>query len=218
MDSETATEVTQDESQETNESQASNATSESFSNNTQDATNDNSSSQAGDVAAPSPDYVSSVLTGATAITKLSEAAAIVAHAEVLADAIEPIGAVVEVVHMVLAVWEALETPDRTCGYQGLVYGLMYNALGMGDPKPNPTWPNLSDAPEHDQRFAEGVTEAKARLADGQEGVKRKNLILLCAAKNGEKSVVNDLWQHAISDDDHLLKMFTIEWPNVGPNG
>jgi hypothetical protein len=136
----------------------------------------------------------------------------------VSDAIEPIGAVLEITHMVLAVWDALETPDRTCGYQGLVYGLMFTALEMGDPQPNPTWPNLSDAPQHDQRFAEGVTQAKNRLADGQDGVRRKNLILLDASKRGEKAVINDLWQHAISDDDHLLRMFTIEWPNVGPNG
>jgi hypothetical protein len=61
------------------------------------------------------------------------------------EEIEPIGAVLEVLHMVLNVWAALETPDRTCGYQGLVYGLMYASLDMGDPKPNPTWPDLKDA-------------------------------------------------------------------------
>ncbi len=174
--------------------------------------------QAGDAAAPDPAYVSSVLTGAVALSKVSEASAIIVGAETVADAIEPIGAVVEVAHMVLAVWDALETPDRTCAYQGLVYGLMYSSLAMGDPQPNPTWPNLSDAPEHDEKFAEGLAQAKNRLGDGQDGVKRKNLILLDVAKRGEKAVANDLWQHAISDDDHLLRMFTIEWPNVGPNG
>lgn len=174
--------------------------------------------QSGRVASPDPDYVNSVLTGAVALGKVSEAVAIVAGAETVVEAIEPIGAVLEVAHMVLAVWDALETPDRTCGYQGLVYGLMYAALGMGDPQPNPTWPNVSDAPQHDQRFAEGVAQAKSRLANGQDGVKCKNLILLDVVKRGEKAVINDLWQHAISDDDHLLRMFTIEWPNVGPNG
>ncbi len=173
---------------------------------------------AGQVAAPDPDYVNAVLTGAVGLSKVSEAAAIIAGAESVAEGIEPAGAVIEVAHMVLAVWDALETPDRTCGYQGLVYGLMYTALDMGDPAPNPTWPNLSDAPQHDQRFAEGAAQAKDRLADGQDGVKKKNLILLDVAKRGEKAVVNDLWQNAISDDDHLLKMFTIEWPNVGPIG
>src|SRR5262249_1572144 len=132
--------------------------------------------------------------------------------------IEPIGAVLEVVHMVLAVWAALETPDRTCGYQGLVYGLMYAALDMGDPQPNPTWPDLKDAPNHDAKFSEGVAQAKNRLTDGQSGTRIKNLILLDVAKRGEKAVINNLWQHAISDDDHLLRMYTIEWPNVGPNG
>jgi hypothetical protein len=120
--------------------------------------------------------------------------------------------------MVLSVWDALETPDRTCGYQGLVYGLMYTALEMGDPQPNPQWPDRSDAPEHEQRFCEGVAEAKTRLSEGQEGVRRKNYILLDVAKRGEKAVITNLWQHAISDDDHLLRMFTIEWPSVGPNG
>lgn len=185
----------------------------------QDASTDSTDQQqSGQVAAPDPNYVSSVLNGAVALSKVAEALAIVAGAETVVEAIEPIGAVLEIPHMILEVWEALETPDRTCGYQGLVYGLMYTSLGMGDPTPNPTWPNLSDAPEHDNRFAEGVAQAKSKLADGQDGVRRKNLILLDVAKRGEKAVINDLWQHAISDDDHLLRMFTIEWPNVGPNG
>jgi len=38
------------------------------------------------------------------------------------------------------------------------------------------------------------------------------------AKRGEKAVINSMWQSAISEDDHLLKLFTIEWPRVGPNG
>ena len=173
----------------------------------------------GTVAAPDPDYVEKVVTGVLGLSKLSEAAAILAGAEGIADAIEPAGAVIEVAHMVLAVWNALELPDRTCAYQGLVYGLTYSALDMGDPQPNPTWPNLSDAPQHDQKFNEGVAQAKSRLNNsGQDGVKHRNLILLDVAKRGQKAVVNDLWQHAISDDDHLLKMFTVEWPNVGPNG
>jgi hypothetical protein len=194
------------------------STQDSSGTSTQDGSATSTDTGAGAAAAPTPDYVNGVLTGAVGLSKVSEAAAILAGAEVAADAIEPIGAVLEVVHMVLDVWEALETPDRTCGYQGLVYGLMYASLGMADPQPNPTWPNLSDAPQHDQRFAEGVAQAKARLADGQDGVRRKNLILLAIAKNGEKATINDLWQHSISDDDHLLKMFTIDWPNVDPNG
>jgi hypothetical protein len=184
--------------------------------------NDNSTQVAdassGDVAAPDAELVHKVLTGATALSKLSEAAAILAHAEVAIEAIEPIGAVLEIAHMILEVWTALETPDRTCSYQGLVYGLMYTALDMGDPQPSPTWPNLSDAALHDQKFFEGVAEAKKRLSEGQSGVMRKNLIMLDVAKQGEKAVLNNLWQHAISDDDHLLRMFTISWPNVDPNG
>jgi hypothetical protein len=174
--------------------------------------------QADELAAPDQDLVNKVLTGAVAISKVSQAGAILAGAEVAIEAIEPIGAVLEVVHMVLEVWEALETPDRICSYQGLVYGLMYTALDRGDPQPNPTWPNLSDAPEHDQKFFEGVAEAKRRLSEGQEGVRRKNLLLLAIAKQGEKAVINDLWKRAVSDNDHLLAMFTVEWPDVGPNG
>jgi hypothetical protein len=179
---------------------------------------DTSPQSTGQIASPDPDYVDSVLTGALALTKVSEAAAIVSGAEIAADVLEPLGAILEIPHMVLGVWEALELPDRTCAYQGLVYGLMYVTLALGDPQPNPTWPSLNDAPQHDQRFAEGLAQAKNRLADGQAGVRRANLILLDVAKRGEKAVINDLWQHALSDDDHLLAMFTIEWPNVGPNG
>jgi len=178
------------------------------------------SENSGEVASPEsdPDLVMKILTGAVGLSKVSEAASILAHAEVAVEAIEPIGAIVEVAHMVLDLWEALETPDRSCAYQGLVYGLMYASLGMGDPQPNPTWPNLSDAPEHDAKFSEGVEEAKKRLADGQQGVRRRNLILLDVAKRGEKAVINSLWQHAVSDEDHLLRMFTIGWPEVSPNG
>ena len=179
---------------------------------------DDGNSDSGDVAAPDPDFINLVLIGAVGLSKVAEAAAIVKGAETLVEEIEPIGAVVEVAHMVLGIWDALETPDRTCAYQGLVYGLMYQVLEIGDPQPNPTWPNLNDAPEHDDKFFEGVAEAKKRLSEGQRGVRRKNLILLDVAKRGEKAVINNLWQHAISDDDHLLRMFTIEWPNVGPNG
>lgn len=186
--------------------------------NTGQTTDSTTTDDSSNTAAPDPDYVNDVLTGAVGLSKVSEAVAIVADAAFALDAIEPIGAVVEVAHMILAVWDALETPDRTCAYQGLVYGLMYTALDMGDPQPNPTWPDLSDAPLHDEKFAEGVAAAKERLADGQDGVKRKNLILLDVAKRDEKTVINGLWQAAISDDDKLLKMFTIEWPNVGPNG
>jgi hypothetical protein len=179
---------------------------------------DTSNQSTGAIAAPDPDYVNSVLTGALGLTKVSEAAAILSGAEIAADVLEPLGAILEVPHMILDIWHSMELPDRTCAYQGLVYGLIYSALAMGDPQPNPTWPSLNDAPQHDQRFAEGLAQAKSRLADGQDGVRRTNLILLDVAKRGEKTVINDLWQHALSDDDHLLGMFTIEWPNVGPNG
>jgi len=171
-----------------------------------------------DAAAPDPDYIQKVLDGTEALVKLSEAAAIVADAEEALAVIEPIGGVLSVVTMVLGAWDALELPERTCGYQGLCYGLMYAALGVGDPQPNPGWPGSDAAPNGSKKFLEGIAAAKARLAEGQAGVKRKNFLLLATAKHDPKTVINDLWQHAISDDDHLLRMFTIEWPNVGPNG
>jgi hypothetical protein len=181
-------------------------------------TNNADQQQTNQAVAPDPNYVEAVLTGAVGLSKGMEVIGILAGLETVVEAVEPIGAVIEVAHMLLDVWDALETPNRTCGYQGLVYGLVYTALEMGDPTPNPTWPNLSDASEHDQRFAEGVAKAKSKLANGQDGVRLRNLILLDVAKREEKAVINDLWQHAIPDDDHLLRMFTIEWPNVGPNG
>jgi hypothetical protein len=171
-----------------------------------------------EVVSPENEYVEKVLTGAVGLSKLSEAAAILASAETVVETIEPIGAVLEIAHMAVDLWEALETPNRICGYQGLVYGLMYAALDKGNPQPNPKWPNLEDAPDHDKAFFEGVAEAKERLADGQDGARIKNIILLDVAKRGEKTVINNLWQHAIPDSDHLLRMYTIEWPNVGPNG
>ena len=182
----------------------------------QDGASDPSTAPA--VARPSPDYVKAVLDGLEPLTKLVEAAAIIADAEAVLAVAEPLGGVLTVVEMIVNVWEALELPERTCSYQGLCYGLMNAALGLDDPQPNPGWPGADAAPDGVTHFTEGVNEAKKRLGGGQEGVKNRNLILLAIAKSGEKPVVNQLWQHAISDDDHLLKMFTIEWPNVGPNG
>jgi len=165
--------------------------------------------------APDKEYVEKVLRGTEGISTIGETAAIIASAETVVAVIEPIGGVLAVVSMILTVWNSLELPDRTCAYQGLVYGLMYGALNKGDPQPNPTWPDLKDAPKHDEKFFEGVGEAKKRLADGQSGTRIKNLILLDVAKRGEKAVINNLWQHVISDSDQLLKRYTLDWPTVG---
>lgn len=173
------------------------------------------------IADPPPDHlgdVREIIDGIEMITKVSEAAAILADAETALGAIEPVAGVFTVLAMALNVFHDMELPERTCGYQGLCYGLMYTVLSMGDPQPDPGWPSRDDAPEGDAHFAAGVDEAKRRLADGQQGVKCNNLLLLAIAKSGEKSVVNALWQRAVTDEDHLLRMFTLEWPNVGPNG
>jgi hypothetical protein len=174
-----------------------------------------------DVADPPADSLGEVrdyIDGIDKLTSLSEAAAILADAETALDAIEPIAGVFTVLSMALNVFHDLELPERTCAYQGLCYGLMYAALGMGDPQPNPGWPSREDAPEGDARFAEGLAEAKERLNSGQDGTKCNNFLLLAIAKSGEKAVINALWQRAVTDEDHLLRMFTLEWPNVGPNG
>jgi len=181
-----------------------------------DATAD--SANASDVAKPGTEYVKKVLEGSEALTKVSEAVAILADAEAFLGVAEPLGGVLTIIVMIVNVWEALELPERTCSYQGLCYGLMYTALGMGDPQPNPGWPGADAAPEGAAHFAEGLAEAKKRLGNGQEGVKSKNLLLLAIAKDKEQKVINQLWQKAVPDDDHLLRMFTVEWPNVGPNG
>ena len=176
------------------------------------------SSGAGETAAPDAEYIHEVLTGAEALSTLGEAAAIFANAEGALLAFEATGGLASVLSMIASLIDALNTPERICGYQGLVYGLMYTALGMGDPVQNPGWPGKKAASDGAEYFADGIAKAKARLSGGQQGVRNKNLLLLGIAKDGPKKVVNQLWQQAVAENDHLLQSFTVEWPQVGPNG
>src|SRR6266542_567537 len=60
-----------------------------------------SDGDASDAAKPSPEYVDGVLTGVEALTKVSEAAAILADAEAALAVLEPLGGILTVISMAL---------------------------------------------------------------------------------------------------------------------
>lgn len=168
-----------------------------------------------DVTGPDEDTttrVHNVLEGVEGLTTVTEAAAILADVEAVLTVVEPLDGVLAVVSMILGVWEALETPHRTLAYQGYSYGLLRACAGMSDPKPNPGWPDPSDVDNDYSDFNEAVAKAKK---DAQN-TKLRNQILLAMAKFGPGKVLKDVWDKVVSDDDHLLRMFTPQWPDVAP--
>jgi hypothetical protein len=220
MSDETITQVDTDLENTSNETDDYPPTDDSQSTTVDDTTpgDPEDSNDPGQTAEPDPEYLHKILTGTEALSTLGEAVAIFANAESALLMFEATGGIATILSMIANIIDAVNTPERICGYQGLVYGLMYTALGMGDPVQNPGWPGKEAAPEGAEYFADGLATAKSRLSTGQDGVKSKNLLLLAVARDGAKKVVNQLWQAAVADNDHLLKNFTVEWPKIGPNG
>lgn len=170
-----------------------------------------------DVAVPGPDedwteVAHKILTGGEALSTVGEAAGILAHVEAVEAIATPVGGVLAVLSSVLMVWRALETPHRTITYQGYAYGLLRAAASMDDPVPNRGWPNPEDVDDDYSRFGEAVAKAKSDLDD----TALRNRILLAMAKFGEQKVLKQVWDSIIDDDDHLLRMFTPQWPDVSP--
>jgi hypothetical protein len=166
---------------------------------------------------PGPDEdaatrVHNILEGAEALTTLADAASILAAVETVEVVAEPLDGVLSVVGMVLGVWEALETPHRTLAYQGYAYGLLRSCAGMPDPTPNPGWPDPADVENDYSDFNNAVTKAKQDAQNTQ----LRNQLLLAMAKFGAPQVLKDVWNKIIRDDDHLLRMFTPQWPDVAP--
>jgi hypothetical protein len=153
-----------------------------------------------------------VLEGVEGLTSVSEAAAIIADVEAIEVIAEPLDGILAVVGMALGVWEALQTPHRTLAYQGYAYGLLRSCAGMADPTRNLGWPDPADVQNDYSDFDQAVVKAKT---DAQN-TKLRNQILLAMAKFGPQLVLKDLWDKIISDDDHLLRMFTPQWPDVAP--
>ena len=128
------------------------------------------------------------------------------------EVVEPLDGILTVVSMALNVWRALETPHRTLAYQGYSYGLLRACAGMSDPQPNSGWPDPADVENDHSDFNNAVAKAKT---DAQNA-KLRNQILLAMAKFGPGTVLKAVWDQIIADDDHLLRMFTPQWPDVAP--
>jgi hypothetical protein len=170
---------------------------------------------AADVTGPDEDKatrVHDVLEGIELLTNVTEAAAILADVEAVLVVVEPLDGVLAVVGMILGTWRALETPHRTLAYQGYSYGLLRACAGMDDPQPNSGWPDPGDVENDYSDFNNAVAKAKTDAQDA----KLRNQILLAMAKFGPGKVLKDVWDKVISDDDHLLRMFTPQWPDVAP--
>lgn len=153
-----------------------------------------------------------VLDGIHGLTSVADAAAILADCEAIGVIAEPLDGILAVAVMILGVWRALETPHRTLAYQGYAYGLLRACAGMTDPTPNKGWPDPGDVDNDYSDFDKAVAKAKTDAQD----TKLCNRILLAMAKFGEGKVLKDVWDKIVADDDHLLRMFTPQWPDVAP--
>jgi len=156
--------------------------------------------------------VHNVLEGVEGLSTVTEAAAILSDCESVLTVVDPLDGVLAVVGMALGVWHALQTPHRTLAYQGYSYGLLRACASMDDPKPNSGWPDPNDVENDYSDFNDAVAKAKT---DAQN-TKLRNQILLAMAKFGAGKVLKDVWDKIIPDDDHLLRMFTPQWPDVAP--
>ncbi|MBV9509769.1 MAG: hypothetical protein JO303_05760 [Caulobacteraceae bacterium] len=156
--------------------------------------------------------VHNVLEGVEGLTSVTDAAAILADVEAVEVVAEPLDGVLAVVGMMLGVWEALETPHRTLAYQGYSYGLLRRCAGMSDPTPNPGWPDPADIENDYSDFNSALAKAKSDAQD----TKLRNQILLAMAKFGAQEVLKAVWDKVIPDEDHLMRMFTPQWPDVAP--
>jgi hypothetical protein len=156
--------------------------------------------------------VHNVLEGVEGLTTLADASAILADIEAVEVIAEPLDGVLSVVGMILGTWEALQTPHRTLAYQGYSYGLLRCCAGMPDPTPNSGWPDPADVENDYSDFNSAVAKAK----QDAQNTKLRNQLLLAMAKFGPGQVLKDVWDKIIPDDDHLLRMFTPQWPDVAP--
>jgi hypothetical protein len=156
--------------------------------------------------------VERILSGAEAINTVAEAANLIVESEALEAAQAPVGAVLKIVGMVMGVLHALDLPKRTLRYQGYSYTLVRACCQMSDPAPNSGWPDPYDVGNDYSNFDEAVSKAKSDLAN----VEFKNRMLLQIAKKTPASVLVEIWQTIIPEDDRLIKMITPRWSDVAP--
>jgi hypothetical protein len=166
--------------------------------------------------------VTEVLHGAHKLSSLAEAVGIVGRIEVLEAVAEPVDGVLAVAVMAFEVWKALESANRAYATAGHCYGLMYGALDMDGPN-YPAGGFSLDSEEtiavKQAKFAEGVNQARTELANGADGVKLRNTILLRTAylRSDPNTMNDELWQASCRavDNDFYADHMRLMWPDTG---
>jgi hypothetical protein len=160
--------------------------------------------------------------GVHVILTLTEAAAIIAEAEVVLVFLEPINALLMPITMAIELWHSLEASVRAYGTMGYCYGLMYGALDMSQPSyPEGAHSLDSEATMRDKQasFGDGARKAAEQLGDGSTGVALRNRILVrTAALNSDPSAtLNELWRVVCSGsgDDFYAEKLALLWPATG---
>jgi hypothetical protein len=135
---------------------------------------------------------------------------------------EPLDGVLTVAVMTWEVWRALESANRAYATAGHTYGLMYGALDLDGPE-YPAGQHSLDTDEtiaiKRQKFAEGVDNARAELANGADGVALRNKILLRTAylNSDPSALLEELWQSSCRrvDNDFYADHLKLMWPQTG---
>jgi hypothetical protein len=167
------------------------------------------------------DTAQEILSGAGRIEKLAEAAAYLAGdaGETLLGAIEPVGAILDVIEMIWETLKAMATEERGCRKRAWCYTVLYGALDLGAP-PEPSFQGSLQGPDQDrldqEAWNEGVSDGQQDLSNGASGVALRNKLLLRVAHDGDPSTtLNALWQVACQKDDdtQLAQAYpSLNWP------
>ena len=125
--------------------------------------------------------------------------------------------------MAVNLFHDLETEEQGCRLRAWCYTVMYEPLGMGSPL-RPTFVGRSHLASHDELngkyWDKGTSEAHAALADGTNGVRLiNNILLLVAAKGTPGKVLNEIWRTSCEEAKYKWTLMAYEelpWP--GPLG
>ncbi len=167
------------------------------------------------------DTAKEILSGAGRIEKLAEAVAYLAGeaGETFLGAIEPVGAILDVIEMIWETLKAMATEERGCRKRAWCYTVLYGALDLGAP-PEPSFQGSLQGPDQDRldqkAWNEGVGDGQQDLSNGTDGVALRNKLLLRVAHDGDPSTtLNALWQMACQEDDdtQLAQAYpSLNWP------
>lgn len=169
------------------------------------------------------EYAEEVLHGAHALSSVAEAVTIVADVEgVAAVAAESVDGLLTVAVLAFEGWKAFDSGFRAYATAGHCYGLLYGPLGLDGPAyPAGGWSLDSDdtIAEKQERFAEGVNQARAELANGADGIALRNRILLRTAHLGSDpaATLDEVWQAScrMVDNEFYADHMRLMWPDTG---